>query len=262
MEQRITRAKARIAKSGSRFQTPDVVERSERVGVVAAMIYLVFNEGYSSAGERSDTNTFAVEALRLGRLLLGLFPAEPELMGLLALMLIQHSRDAARFDADGEIVLLDDQDRSLWDKDMIGEGLALIDKAMRHLRPGVFQIQAAIAALHARADRPENTDWEEIELLYRTLETLQPSPVITLNRAVAVSRIAGPQAALDLIEPLSDVLGGYFYFHGLRGGLLKDLGRLDEARTAFDLAIARANTTAEAVHIRAHLDSLEPSRKR
>jgi len=139
---------------------------------------------------------------------------------------------------------------------MIDEGLALIDKAMRHRQPGVFQVQAAIAALHAHAETPADTDWTEIELLYRVLETLQPSPVVTLNRAVAVSKIDGPQAALDLIEPLADALGGYFYFHGLRGGLLKDLGRIEEARIAFDIAIAHANTTAEAVHIRAHLDKL------
>ncbi len=257
MEQRITRAKARIAKSGTSFETPDAIERSERVGAVAAMAYLVFNEGYTCAGEREEArNLLCEEAIRLGRLLLGIFPAEPELMGLLALMLIQHSRDAARFDDDGHIILLDQQDRTLWDRGLIAEGLALLDKAMRHRRPGVFQIQAAIAALHARANRPDDTDWVEIELLYRTLETIQPSPVVTLNRAVAVSKIEGPEAALELIEPLSDALGGYFYFHGLRGGLLKDLGRIDEARTAFDKAIALANTSAEAVHIRAHLDEL------
>ena len=257
MEQRITRAKARIAKSGASFETPDAADRAERVGAVAAMIYLVFNDGYTSGGERAKTrSTFAEEAIRLGRLLLGLFPNEPELMGLLALMLIQQSRDATRFDANGNIILLDDQDRSLWDRRMIDEGLALIDKALRHRRPGVFQIQAAIAALHARAGKPEDTDWVEIELLYRTLETMQPSPVVTLNRAVAVSRIAGAQAALDLIDPLADALGNYFYFHGLRGGLLKDLGRTEEARQAFSLAIAHANTTAEALHIRTHLDKL------
>ncbi|RDE10437.1 RNA polymerase sigma factor [Pelagibacterium lacus] len=257
MEQRITRAKARIARSGAQFETPDAADRAARVGSVAAMIYLVFNEGYTSAGERAETRaTFADEAIRLGRLLLGLFPNEPELMGLLALMLIQHSRDAARFDAAGNIVLLDDQDRALWDRPMIAEGLALIDKAMRHRTPGVFQLQAAIAAIHAHAETPEATDWVEIELLYRVLERLQPSPVVTLNRAVAVSRTEGPQAALDLIEPLADALGGYFYFHGLRGGLLKDLGRIEEARAAFDIAIAHANTSAEAVHIRAHLDKL------
>ncbi|SDG36079.1 RNA polymerase sigma factor [Pelagibacterium luteolum] len=257
MEQRITRAKARIAKSGAQFETPDAADRAERVGAVAAMAYLVFNEGYTSAGERAETRaTFADEAIRLARLLLGLFPSEPELMGLLALMLIQHSRDAARFDAEGAIILLDDQDRSLWNRAMIDEGLALIDKAMRHRTPGIFQVQAAIAAIHAHAKTAAETDWAEIDILYRVLERLQPSPVVTLNRAVAVSKTEGPQAALDLIEPLADALGNYFYFHGLRGGLLKDLGRTEEARLAFDIAIAHANTSAEALHIRAHLDHL------
>lgn len=257
MEQRITRAKARIAKSGAQFETPDAADRAERVGAVAAMAYLVFNEGYTSAGERAETRaTFADEAIRLARLLLGLFPSEPELMGLLALMLIQHSRDAARFDAEGAIILLDDQDRSLWNRAMIDEGLALIDKAMRHRTPGIFQVQAAIAAIHAHAKTAADTDWAEIDILYRVLERLQPSPVVTLNRAVAVSKTEGPQAALDLIEPLADALGNYFYFHGLRGGLLKDLGRTEEARLAFDIAIAHANTSAEALHIRAHLDHL------
>jgi len=150
----------------------------------------------------------------------------------------------------------DDQDRARWDKPLIAEGLPLLDKAIRHRRPGAFQTQAAIAALHARASRPEDTDWVEIEALYRTLEHMQPSPVITLNRAVAVSRIHGPQAALDLVEPLAPVLGSYFYFHGMRGGLLMELGRDEEARAAFAVAISRAQTAAEAVHIRAKLDML------
>lgn len=253
LEQRITRAKARIAKSGAGFNTPGAADRAERLAAVMTMVYLIFNEGYTSGAG----NTFAVEAIRLGRLLLGLFPAEPELMSLLALMLIQHSRSAARFDGEGNIILLDDQDRALWDGTMIAEGLALIDKAKRHRRPGACYLQAAIAALHARAARPQDTDWVEIELLYRALEEIQPSPVVSLNRAVAVSHIRGPQAALDLIEPLAGTLGNYFHFHGLRGGLLRDLGRNDEARVAFDRAIACANTTAEAIHIRAHLDRLD-----
>ena len=257
MEQRITRAKARIAQSGAEFDAPDAVERAQRLGVVMAMVYLVFNEGYSTASENTEgRNTFAHEAIRLGRLLLGLFPAEPELMGLAALLLLQQSREPARFTADGTIILMDDQDRTLWDRDMIAEGLALLDKAIRHRRPGPFQIQAAIAALHARAARPEDTDWVEIEALYRALEHMQPSPVVTLNRAVAVSKVEGPQAALDLVEPLAPALGNYFYFHGVRGGLLMDLGRDAEARAAFDIAISRATTAAEAVHIRAKLDKL------
>jgi RNA polymerase sigma-70 factor (ECF subfamily) len=139
---------------------------------------------------------------------------------------------------------------------MITEGLALIDKAMRHRRRGPYQVQAAIAALHARAATPQNTDWQQIDLLYAALEELTPSPVVTLNRAVAVAKLRGPEAALAMIEPLAKPLGGYFHFFGLRGGLLKQLGRNEEARVAFDHAIALANTAAEAAHIRQHLDQL------
>jgi RNA polymerase sigma-70 factor (ECF subfamily) len=257
MEQRITRAKARIAEAGVAFETPGPVERSERLAAVAAMVYLVFNEGYSSkSGEASARAPLCDEAIRLGRLLLRLFQAEPEIMGLTALMLLQHARIAARFDSGGEIVLLEDQDRSLWNARMIGEGLALVDKALRHARPGPYQVQAAIAALHARAAKAEDTDWQEIDLLYGLLEQMQPSPVVTLNRAVAVSKVRGAQAALAMIEPLEPRLAGYFHFFGLKGGLLMQLGRDEEARVAFDRAIALANTAAEAAHIRMHIDRL------
>jgi RNA polymerase sigma-70 factor (ECF subfamily) len=257
MEQRITRAKARIAGAGVAFETPGAVERSERLAAVAAMIYLVFNEGYSSGGgEASARAPLCEEAIRLARLLLRLFQTEPEIMGLTALMLLQHARQPARFDAQGEIVLLEDQDRSQWSRKMIDEGLALVDKALRHGQPGPYQVQAAIAALHARATKAEDTDWREIDLLYSLLETMQPSPVVTLNRAVAVSKVRGPEAALAMIEPLEERLSGYFHFFGLKGGLLMQLGRDDEARVAFDRAIALANTAAEAAHIRMHIDRL------
>ncbi|AUX74972.1 RNA polymerase sigma factor [Sinorhizobium fredii] len=257
MEQRITRAKARVAAAGIPFETPDAADRAERLAAVATMIYLVFNEGYSGMnGPEGVSADLCDEAIRLSRLLLRLFPAEPEIMGLTALLLLQHSRARARFDAHGAIVLLDDQDPSLWSRPMITEALAMIDKAMRHRRPGPYQIQAAIAALHARAERPEGTDWEEIDLLYQALERLQPSPVVTLNRAVAVSKRQGPEAALALVEPLADRLSGYFYFHGLRGGLLKQMGRAREARIAFDQAIALATNAAEAAYIRKQLDHL------
>lgn len=257
MEQRITRAKARIANAGVPFETPGAVERSERLAAVAAMLYLVFNEGYSTTtGEVAARAPLCDEAIRLARLLLRLFQAEPEIMGLAALMLLQHARAPARFDADGEIVLLEDQDRQLWSRKMIDEGLALVDKALRHRKPGPYQVQAAIAALHARAARAEDTDWQEIELLYAMLERMQSSPVVTLNRAVAVAKVRGPEAALMLIEPLEERLSGYFHFFGLKGGLLMQLGRSGEARTAFDRAIALANTTAEATHIRQHIDRL------
>jgi RNA polymerase sigma-70 factor (ECF subfamily) len=199
----------------------------------------------------------AEEAIRLGRLLQRLFQTEPEIMGLTALMLLQHARARARFDADGAIILLEDQDRSLWNRDMIGEGLALIDKAIRHNRPGPYQVQAAIAALHARAARPQETDWAQIDALYANLERMQPSPVVTLNRAVAVSKARGPAEALAMIDPLGDALGGYFYFHGARGAFLLQLGREAEARQAFDRAIALAHTAAEAAHIRTQIDRLK-----
>jgi RNA polymerase sigma-70 factor (ECF subfamily) len=253
MEQRITRAKARVADADVPFETPGAVERTERLSAVAAMIYLIFNEGYSASGDTAEIRApLCEEAIRLARL----FQSEPEIMGLTALLLLQHARAAARFDAEGAFVLLDDQDRSLWNQKMIAEGLALIDKAMRHRQSGPYQIQAAIAALHARAAKPEDTDWTQIDLLYGALEIMQPSPVVTLNRAVAVSKVRGAEAALELIEPLASRLSSYFHFFGVRGAFLMQLGRNDEARVAFDRAIALANTSAEAAHIRMHLDRL------
>ncbi|MBX3431691.1 MAG: RNA polymerase sigma factor [Hyphomonadaceae bacterium] len=261
MEQRITRAKAKVAGAGVPFEAPNAVDRAERLASVAAMIYLVFNEGYSAADPASDRGSLCDEAIRLARLLLRMYPSEPEIMGLLALMLLQHARIAARFDADGNAVLLEDQDRKIWKRPLIQEGLALIDKAIRLRRPGSYQIQAAIAGLHARAQTAGETDWAEIDALYQALERLTPSPVITLNRAVAVAKLNGPQAALDLIAPLAERLAGYFYFHGARGAFLKELGRNSEAREAFNQAIALANTPAEAAHIRLHLDTLANSVK-
>ncbi|HEX3918612.1 MAG TPA: RNA polymerase sigma factor [Caulobacteraceae bacterium] len=258
MEQRITRAKARIAKAGVPFEAPGPEARSERLAAVAAMLYLVFNEGYSAgAAQQDERAALSVEAIRLTRLLLRLFPAEPEIMGLLALMLLSQSRAATRFDAAGEIVLLDDQDRSRWDQRMIAEGLALIDKAIRHRVRGPYQVKAAIAALHARAATPADTDWPQIDALYAALELLEPSPIVTLNRAIAVSKVQGPQAALAMIEPLEGRLAGYFYFYGSKGALLKQLGRAAEARQAFGQAIALAQTPAQATHIRQHLDQLQ-----
>jgi RNA polymerase sigma-70 factor (ECF subfamily) len=258
MEQRITRAKARITAAEVPFDTPGAPERAERLAAVATMIYLIFNEGYSASGGNAHVRgSLCEEAIRLGRLLLRLFPSEPEIMGLLALLLLQHARASARLDTDGAIVLLEDQDRSLWDRELIAEGLALVEKALRHGRVGAYQVQAAIAAVHAHATRAADTDWAEIDRLYQILETVQPSPVVTLNRAVAVSKVSGPAEALKMIEPLAAKLGGYFYFYGLKGALLTQLGRTEEARTDFDRAISLANTAAEAAHIRLHLDRLQ-----
>ena len=255
MEQRITRAKAKVAQAGVPFETPAPDERAQRVEAVSAMIYLVFNEGYSGAGD-PDRAELADEAIRLARLLLRLFPTEPELMGLMALLLLQHSRSPARFDEAGQAILLDDQDRALWNRQMIAEGLALIDKAMRHNRPGPYQVQAAIAALHARAPAPADTDWAGIEALYAALERMQPSPVVTLNRAVAVAKARSPDEALAMIEPLEQRLSGYFSFFGAKGWMLLQLDRPREAKVAFDRAIGLAGSAAEAAHIRQHLDNL------
>jgi len=257
MEQRITRAKRAIAAADVPFEAPGAPERAHRLAAVAAMIYLVFNEGYSASGGDSHVRvSLCDEAIRLVRLLLRLFPAEPEIMGLAALLLLQHARTPARLDTNQDIVLLEDQDRGRWNREMIDEGLVLVEKALRHWRPGPYQVQAAIAAVHAQAMRAQETDWEEIDRLYAVLERLQPSPVVTLNRAVAVEKIRGPAAALAMIEPLAGRLSGYFHFHGVKGAWLYALGREDEGRAAFDRAIALANTPAQAAHIRQHLDRL------
>jgi len=257
MEQRITRAKARIAAANVPFEAPGAREREERLEAVSTVIYLMFNEGYSATGEHVAARVpLCDEAVRLARLLLRLFQGDPEVLGLTALLLVQHARAAARVAPDGSIVLLEEQDRTRWNRTMILEGIALVDKAMRHERPGPYQMQAAIASMHARAERIEDTDWAEIDRLYSVLETLQPSPVITLNRAVAVAKVHGPEVALAMVEPLGAHLSNYFYFFGVKGSLLMQLGRDAEARTAFRRAIALANTVQEATHIRMHLDRL------
>jgi RNA polymerase sigma-70 factor (ECF subfamily) len=257
MEQRITRAKRAIGSADVPFETPGAEARSDRLAAVAAMIYLLFNEGYSASGGTAHVRTsLCEEAIRLARLLLRLFPSEPEVMGLMALLLLQHARAPARLDRDSDIVLLEDQDRSLWNREIISEALVLVEKALRHRAPGPYQVQAAIAAVHSRASRAADTDWQEIDTLYGVLEKLQPSPVVTLNRAVAVAKLRGPAAALAMIEPLGEKLQGYFHFFGAKGAWLHELGRTEEARVAFDKAIALAHTPAQAAHIRQHLDRL------
>jgi RNA polymerase sigma-70 factor (ECF subfamily) len=257
MEQRLTRAKRRVAESGIPFDTPDFDERDRRVATVASMIYLLFNEGYSASGGEAHVRApLCEEAIRLARLLMSLSEEDPEIMGLTALLLLQHARTPARLDSDGAIILLERQDRNLWNRVTIREGIALVEHALLKKRPGPYQVQAAIAAVHAQALRAEDTDWEEIDQLYASLEALQPSPVVTLNRAVAVSKVRGPRAALEMIEPLSDRLGGYFYYFGLRGALLMQLGRHAEARSVFCRALELAHTPAEAAHIRLQMNDL------
>jgi RNA polymerase sigma-70 factor (ECF subfamily) len=260
MEQRITRAKRRVAEAKVPYEIPGASERAGRLAAVAAAVYLIFNEGYAaSGGEAHVRASLCEEAIRLARLLLDLFPNDAEVMGLNALLLLQHARTPARLDQDGAIVLLEEQDRSRWNAGMIREGLALLEGALVQRRPGPYQVQAAIAAVHARAPRPEDTDWRAIEGLYGALERMQPSPIVTLNRAVAVSKVRGPGEALDLIEPLAEALSGYFYYFGVKGALLMQLGRTDDARLAFEEAIARANTAAEADHIRRQWERLAPA---
>jgi RNA polymerase sigma-70 factor (ECF subfamily) len=257
MKQRITRAKRTIAQIGVEFETPGAAERHTRLAAVSTMIYLIFNEGYGSTPDSAAARAaLADEAIRLGRLLLSLFPTDPEVFGLLALMLLHQSRAPARFDAHGEVVLLDEQDRSLWNRTLIDEGRLLLERAAIYQHPGPYQLQAAIAALHVHATRPADTSWKEIDSLYQALETLQPSPVVTLNRAVAVWKLQGPEASLEMIDPLKGELDAYFYFHGLRGTLLKELNRFDEAREALKRAIALAKSVAEAQLIRRELDRL------
>ncbi|SEU21436.1 RNA polymerase sigma factor [Variovorax sp. OV084] len=257
MEQRITRAKKRVASAGIPFDTPGRRERDGRLAAVCTTVYLLFNEGYSASGGTEHVRAaLCEEAIRLARLLLAIFPDEPELMGLAALLLLQHARADARLDAGGMVVLLEDQDRARWNRTLIGEGLALVEGALRQRRPGPYQLQAAIAATHAQATRAEDTNWAEIDRLYVALETLQPSPVVTLNRAVAVHKLHGPQVALALTEPLAGALADYFHFHGLQGTLLMQLGHGEEAHAAFARALGLARTAAEAAHIRTMLDRL------
>jgi len=257
MEQRITRAKRTIARVGVEFETPGTAERRTRLAVVSTMIYLIFNEGYGSTPDSAAAREpLADEAIRLGRLLLSLFPGDPEVFGLLALMLLQQSRAPARFDPNGDVVLLDEQDRSRWNRALIDEGRLLLERAAHYQTPGPYQLQAAIAALHLHATTAADTAWNQIDLLYQSLETMQPSPVTTLNRAVAVWKLRGPEASLAMIDPLKSELDAYFYFHGLRGTLLKELNRFDEAREALKHAIALAKSVAEAKFIRRELDRL------
>ncbi|RAI01651.1 hypothetical protein DLJ53_09555 [Acuticoccus sediminis] len=258
MEQRITRAKRTIGQADVRFETPSPLVRAERLTAVSAMIYLIFNEGYAaSAREAKRKHCLCAEAIRLGRLLLALFPDEAEVTGLVALMLLQHSRTAARFDGNGGVVLLEDQDRRLWDAAAIAEGTALTDRAFRMRRPGPYQLQAAIAALHGRATTFAQTDWGQIEQLYAFLAEMQPTPVVALNHAVAVSRVRGPQEALARIEPLAEALANYFYYHAVRGHLLERLGRDADARDAYRRSLGLATSAAEATQIRTYIDRLD-----
>lgn len=245
MEQRLTRAKRTIAAGDLAFETPSPAERGQRLNTVLLMIYLMFNEGWSSSiSSHREGQSLCKEAIRLAGMLLDLFPSMPELMGLLALFQYQYARQAARYDGK-RLLTLEEQDRSLWDKDKIAEASVLLEKALRHAQAGVYQIQAAIAAVHAQATSANDTDLEELERLYSALVKLEPTPVVRLNHAVVVAQLSGPQAGLELLEPLSADLAGYRWFHTARAGLFMEICNWVEARDALAHALPLATTEAE-----------------
>jgi RNA polymerase sigma-70 factor (ECF subfamily) len=240
LAQRIVRAKAKIRETPIPYEVPTPQELPERLDAVLQVIYLVFNEGYSAAAGAEVTRAeLTGEAIRLGRLLTELQP-EPEVIGLLALMLLQESRRAARTSPSGELILLDNQDRSLWNREQIAEGMALVEKALNSRRFGPYTLQAAIASVHAQAESTATTDWRQIVALYDQLVRLQPSPVVHLNRAVAIAMRDGPEAGLTHIEALLEngELANYYLAHAARADLYRRLGRTADARSSYEKALA------------------------
>jgi len=246
MAQRLLRARKALTEAGAPVRVPDPDELAGRLAGVLSVVYLMFNEGYlASSGREPARRDLAAQAIALTRMLHRLMPREPEVLGLLALLLLHESRAAARFDGWGRLIRLADQDRAKWDRTLRDEATALLDHAIALRRSGPYQVQAAIAALHAQAPCYEETDWRQIRLLYCRLQQLEPSPVVLLNRAVATRYAIGPEAALAEIEPLVTELDGYHLFHALRAGLLTTLGRADQARESSERALALAANPAE-----------------
>lgn len=255
LAQRIVRAKAVIRDKAIPYQVPVSQELSARLGAVLQVVYLVFNAGYSAEATGAGLSR---EAIRLGRLLLDLLP-EPEVMGLLGLMLLQESRRAARSSAEGELILLDRQDRSLWNRDQIAEGIALTESALQSRRFGAYTLQAAIAAVHAETSSAASTDWRQITLLYDRLIRIQPSPVVELNRAVAIAMYEGPEQGLCLIDDLlaREELANYHLAYSARADLCRRLGRLPEARASYEKALALARQEPERRFLSGRLEELK-----
>jgi RNA polymerase sigma-70 factor, ECF subfamily len=244
MAQRLVRAKNKIRDAKIPYRVPGEADLPVRLRSVLAAVYLIFNEGYkASSGDQLIREDLCSEAIRLGRLLADLMPEEPEVFGLLALMLLVESRRAARLTADGDLVLLPEQDRELWNRELIAEGQSIVRRCLRRNRPGPFQIQAAINAVHSDAPDAAATDWRQILSLYDQLMSQAPSPIVALNRAVAVAEIDGPAAALTLVDALD--LGGYYLYHAVRADLLRRLDRNTEAAQSYDAAISLAGNTTE-----------------
>ncbi len=244
MAQRLVRAKGKIRDAHIPYRVPSGAELPERLKSVLAVIYLVFNEGYAaSSGAGLVREDLCREALRLGRLIMELMPDEPDAKGLLALMLLLNARRAARTTSDGGLVLLADQDRSLWDRDQIAEGQLLVRQCLKRNQPGPYQLQAAINAVHSDAAQPANTDWRQILALYGQLLAMEPTPVVALNRAVALAEVDGPAAGLAAVDVLE--LGHYYLFHAVRADLLRRLGRNTEAVAAYRAAQERTDNDAE-----------------